>query len=173
MQSVITLFDILRTYGDGFSKEKWTEIMDLAIKPLFSGVQNTFQAKKFTSDDDFLIYNETCREAFLRMIDIYNLYYSKLGLLLENFLVILASCSQSPHEQFAQITIGALRYIINRCNVHFKSYEWELIIDAFERICKNTIPKQLLNYSTGPSASSPDSRDSRDSRSRQEVNTFI
>jgi len=147
MQSVVTLFEILRTYGDGFSKNQWQNIMSEVVKPLFENMEKNFQNKKFSRNEDWLVYNEASREAFTRMIDIYNLYYGKISHLLEYFLNILGNCIQSPHEQLAQITISALRYTINRCNVHFKESEWSYIVNTFGNVCKTTIPTQLLNYS--------------------------
>ena len=142
----MTLFEILRTYGDGFSKERWREITNKAVRPLFEDIKNSFKIKKFATQEELLVYTDTCKEAFLRMIDIYNLYYSRLHELLEDFLNILASCSNTPHEQLVRATIGALKYIITSCNSHFKENDWNLIINAFAEICKSTIPRQLLDY---------------------------
>lgn len=147
IQSVITLFEILRSYGDGFSKEKWRDIMTEAIKPLFTNMQISFQTRRFVKEEEFQIHNEASREAFMRMIDIYNLYYNKLNYLVDLFLEILAYSSESSNEQFAQTAVKALRYLINCCNVHFKEKEWNLVIKTFADICKNTTPSQLLNYS--------------------------
>jgi len=152
IQSVITLFEILRSYGDGFSREKWRDIMTEAIKPLFTNMQLSFQTKRFVREEEFQIHNEASREAFMRMIDIYNLYYGKLSYLLDLFLEVLAYSSESSNEQFAQTAVKALRYLINCCNVHFKEREWNLIIKTFGDICKNTTPTQLLNYSLNENA---------------------
>ncbi len=146
MQSIVTLFELLRTYGEGFSEERWRDIMTKVIKPLFDEIKLNFQNKKGLRDDDWLVYNEASREAFMRMTDIYNLYFSKMQNLLNLFLQVLASCIQSTNEQLAQITINAFKYTINRCNSHFGEKQWGIIVNAFEEICKTTIPVQLIDF---------------------------
>jgi len=146
MQSIVTLFDILSQYGDAFSHDFWQMILSGVIKPLFDEIQFSFQSKKFSSKDkDLMVYKESCQQAFNRIIDIYNTYYDKLNYFTENLFGILLNCIQNSHEVLAKISVNALKYTINQSHKNFGPKEWELIIDLFSKICKNTTPVQLID----------------------------
>ena len=140
------LFEILKSYGKEFSQDFWQVILSGVIKPLFDEIQFYFQSK---NEEELLSYNDSCREIFSNMIDVYYIYYDKLGSFTEDFLKILMHCIDNPKGNLAKISINALKQLITQCHMKFSENEWSLMVNICSEIVENTTPYQLLEYQAG------------------------
>jgi len=140
------LFEILKSYGKEFSQDFWQVVLSGVIKPLFDEIQFYFQSK---NEEELLSYNDSCREIFSNMIDVYYIYYDKLGSFTEDFLKILMHCIDNPKGNLAKISINALKQLITQCHTKFSENEWSLMVNICSEIVENTTPYQLLEYQAG------------------------
>jgi len=140
------LFEILKSYGKEFSQDFWQVVLSGVIKPLFDEIQYYFQSK---NEEELLSYNDSCREIFSNMIDVYYIYYDKLSCFTEDFLKILMHCIDNPKGNLAKISINALKQLITQCHNKFSENEWSMMVNICSEIVENTTPYQLLEYQTG------------------------
>ncbi len=145
------LFEILKVYGKDFSKDFWQVILRGVIKPLFDDIQFYFQSKR---DNEIVAYNDSCRDTFSKMIEIYDIYYEKLSTFTEDLLEILMQCIENPKGNLAKISINALKQLLVMSHVQFSEKEWTVTLKICSEIIKNTTPFQLLDYQVDNSKTS-------------------
>ena len=140
------LFEILKSYGGEFTMDFWQVILSGVIKPLFDEIQFYFQSR---NEEELLSYNDSCREIFSNMIDVYYIYYDKLSCFTEDFLKILMHCIDNPKGNLAKISINSLKQFITQCHTKFSEKEWFMMVNICSEIVKNTTPYQLLEFQVG------------------------
>jgi brefeldin A-inhibited guanine nucleotide-exchange protein len=148
-KATVIIFDILIKNGADFSHDFWTNIMGGVIKPLFDEIQFSFQSKKASAKDnkdkDTQATKDFSTLAFGKIIELYNKYYDHLSFFTNDIFNILHSCILNPSEVLAKISLGALKDIVARSYKNYEAKEWEQLIDLFTKICKSTIPLQLMD----------------------------
>jgi brefeldin A-inhibited guanine nucleotide-exchange protein len=150
LQATLTLFDLLITYGEHFSREFWKRIMHEIFKPLFDGSEYAIKLTRKTSisggGDELRVDNEPLREIFSRLVDLHNLFRPKLDYFTKDFVEFLVDCAKKSSELVAKISVNTLRFIINHNHSTLTKNEWETILAAFKEIFDKTLPRQLLTY---------------------------
>lgn len=102
------LYSILKENGGVFTQEFWQMIMRSVIKMLFDEIQFSFQSRKHgVKDQSFEFFRQNCKLAYTRMIDVFKTHYSKLKDFTPDFLNILITSMQNPHEVRSKYTLPA------------------------------------------------------------------
>lgn len=152
MQAIITLFEILKAYGEYFPREFWKRILHDILKPLFEkSEQNAISIRKTSISggvEETKIDKEPLREMFSRLMDIHNFFKPKLDYFTKEMLELMVDCATQSQEMVAKISINTIRFLLNQWHQSLTKSEWETVIAAFSIIFEKTLPRQLLTYKT-------------------------
>lgn len=152
IQAILTLFEILKTYGEQFPREFWKKIFHEVLKPLFNKSEGIMMDRKTSLSGgatELKIDNQPLGEIFSRVVDLHSYFRPKLDYFTKDMIELLIDCAQQPQEMVAKISINTIRFIINNCHASFSKEEWEGMIAAFKEIFEKTTPLQLLSYKIG------------------------
>ncbi|TPX47651.1 hypothetical protein SeMB42_g02638 [Synchytrium endobioticum] len=125
------LFDTLKTYGGGFSRDFWEVVSKGVLFPIFDDLRLSKQEHtKFANKEDMSVWlSTTLIQALRQFVDLFSHYFETLNFQLDGVLELLTVCMTQENETLARIGSTCLQQFIEN-NVQ------QLNDDVWDKLCK-------------------------------------
>ncbi|KAI8812764.1 hypothetical protein BJ742DRAFT_552239 [Cladochytrium replicatum] len=146
------LFDTLKTYGSGFTRDFWEVLSKGVLFPIFDDLNLSRQEHtKFANREDMSVWlSTTLIQALRQLIDLFGVYFDTLSFLVDGMLELLTVCMTQENETLARIGSTCLQQFIETNVSKLNEELWEKICNMFVHLFEVTTPYGLFFDTSTP-----------------------
>ncbi|CAL8083070.1 unnamed protein product [Orchesella dallaii] len=147
-KTLITLFEVIKTYGSSFEKEWWNSVFEVlfnifnCIKShekqdmLATQTQLQSASSPSTSDGSYKYFYCYYYVQFA-IFDVYTQYYDATSsYVFDELLKHLQWCICQDHEQIALSGVSCLQQLVVALGQRFSENQWDSVLNVFQTICQ-------------------------------------
>lgn len=144
------LFDALKAQGNKFSTSFWELLSKGVLFPIFDDMKQTPSAannlnSKFASKEELSIWlSTTLIQALRQFVDLFTLYYQKIGFMLPAMLGLMKSCLLHENEALSRIGSTCIQQLVESNAKSFDEKAWENVSGIFDELSAETAPAFLF-----------------------------
>ncbi|ODN01691.1 Brefeldin A-inhibited guanine nucleotide-exchange protein 1 [Orchesella cincta] len=147
-KALITLFEVIKTYGSSFEKEWWNSVFEILFN-IFSCMKSHEKqdllatqtqlpsASSPSSSDGSYKYFYCYYYVQFAIFDVYTQYSDATGsYVFDELLKHLQWCICQDHEQIALSGVSCLQQLVVALGKRFSENQWDSILNVFQTICQ-------------------------------------
>jgi brefeldin A-inhibited guanine nucleotide-exchange protein len=150
------LFDSLKAQGHSFPVSFWDLLSKGVLFPIFDDMKQSSSNtnslnSKFANKEELSIWlSTTLIQALRQFVDLFTMYYQKIGYLLPNMFSLMKSCLLHENEALSRIGSTCIQQLVELNAHHFNDQSWNQLGNLFTELNDETAPTFLFfNYREG------------------------